>query len=103
MASEEGSSQGELLLYTPQGLGALLHLLLLFGLQGHVNHICQATVAQDTRDAQEHLILHSMHALSEEGVKKVLIHDIQRMFSMWMQSDELYDIGFGQSFYLDQC
>lgn len=64
--SEERSLQGELLLYAPQGLSALLQLLLLLGLQCHVNDICQAAVAQDTRDAQEDLILHSMHALSDE-------------------------------------
>lgn len=63
--SEERSSQGELLLDAPQGLGALIQLLLLVSLQCHVNDICQATVAQDTRDAQEDFILHSMHALQE--------------------------------------
>lgn len=65
--SEERSSQGELLLYAPQGLSALHQLLLLVGLQRHVNHICQAAVAQDARDAEEDLILYSVHALSEEG------------------------------------
>lgn len=64
--SEERCSQGELLLYAPQGLGALHQLLLLFGLQCHVDHIRQAAVAQDTRDAQEDLILHSVQALEDE-------------------------------------
>ena len=64
--SEECSLQGELLLYTPQGLSAMLQLLLLIGLQCHVNDICQTAVAQDTGDAQEDIILHSMHALSDK-------------------------------------
>lgn len=63
--SEERSSQCELLLYAPQSLGALNQLLLLVGLQCHVNDIRQATAAQDTRDAQEDVILHSMHALPQ--------------------------------------
>lgn len=61
--SEECSSHGELLLHPPQGLRALHQLLLLLGLQRHVDHICEAAVAQHARDAQEDLILDSMHPL----------------------------------------
>lgn len=67
--SEVRPSQGELLLHAPQGLSALHQLLLLIWLQSHVNHICQAAVAQDAGDAQEDLIFHSMHALSGEHMK----------------------------------
>lgn len=67
--SEERSSQGELLLYAPQSLCALHQLLLLVRLQCHVNDICQAAVAQDTRDAQKDLILHTMHALKGKARK----------------------------------
>ena len=63
MGSEQGSSQGQLLLDLPQCLGALHQLLLLVGLQGHVDDVCQAAVPQDTRNAEEHLVLHPVHAL----------------------------------------
>lgn len=75
--SEECSSQSELLLYSPQGLSALLHLLLLVWLQRHVNHICQAAVAQDTWDTQENFILHSMHALEMTTIRH---HSQRRTF-----------------------
>lgn len=63
--SQERSSQSELLLYAPQSLCTLDQLLLLVGLQCHVNDIGQTTVSQDTGDAQEDLILHSVHALPQ--------------------------------------
>lgn len=62
--SKLSSSQGELLLHAPQGLGTLHQLLLLFRLQGHVDDICQAAVSQNTGDAQEDLVVHTVHALS---------------------------------------
>lgn len=65
--SEERSSHSELFLDAPQGLGALHQLLLLFGLQRHVDHVGQAAVAQDAGDAQEDLILHSVQALKGES------------------------------------
>lgn len=68
MDSEECSSQGELFLYAPQGLSTLHQLLLLFRLQCHVNYIRQAAVAQDTRDTQENLILHSVQTLGDEQI-----------------------------------
>lgn len=104
--SERSPSQGELLLYAPQGLGALHQLLLLVGLQGHVNDICQAAVAQDTRDAQEDLILHSMHALSWEG------EDRQDKMSISFKASaectvcswvNWFSIACSQAPYLDQC
>lgn len=61
---EDLSSHGKILLYGPQGLGALHQLLLLVGLQCHVDYICQATVAQDTGDAQEDLVFNAIHALT---------------------------------------
>lgn len=67
--SEECSSHGELLLDAPQGLGALHQLLLLFGLQRHVDHVGQAAVAQDAGDAQEDLILHAVQALKGESAR----------------------------------
>lgn len=62
---KESSSQSELFLHAPKGLGALHQLCLLLRFQRHVNDIGQATVAQNTRDAQENLILHTMHSLSK--------------------------------------
>lgn len=65
--SEERSSHSELFLDAPQGLGTLHQVLLLFGLQCHVDHVGQAAVAQDAGDAQEDLILHSVQALKNES------------------------------------
>lgn len=65
--SEERSLHSELFLDAPQGLGALHQLLLLFGLQRHVDHVGQAAVAQDAGDAQEDLILYSVQALKGES------------------------------------
>lgn len=62
-SSEGRSSQGQLLLHPPQGLGALHQLLHLVGLQRHVHDVGEAAVAQDAGDAEEDLVLHAVHAL----------------------------------------
>lgn len=81
--SKERSSQDELLLDAPQGVGAAHQLLLLVGLQRHVDHIRQAAVAQDTGDAEEDLVLHAVHALMEgrkHGQRSGGREDTQRVF-----------------------
>lgn len=65
--SEWSVSQCQLLLYSPQCLSTLPQLLLLVRLQGHVDDICQATVTQDTRYAQEYFLVYAIHALIKKA------------------------------------
>lgn len=59
------SSEGQLLLDGPQGLRALDQLMLLVWVQSHAHHVGQAAVPQHAGHAQEHLLLHAVHALGE--------------------------------------
>lgn len=105
--SEESSSQGELLLHAPQGLSALHQLLLLIRLQCHVNDICQAAVAQDTGDTQEDLILHPVHALTDDRKKETEwagrpTRDSGAGSTGWLASSSISS-SCSQFAHLDQC